>query len=179
MRRVLKRLVTPPLVVLAVVVVLFEEYLWRWLARVGAWLGALPVVRGVERRVAELPPAAALAVLLTPASLAIPVKLAAVWMLASGHAVLGLEVLISAKVVGTALVARIYTLCEPALSTIPWFVRLRGRVIAAKDWAHRKLEATAAWRIGRRKLAALRRAPRGFLADRWRGIRRWLTLHRA
>ncbi len=156
-RRALRRLVSPPLAFFAVVAMLVEEYLWKGLVRLGVRVGRLPPVRRVERRIAALPPSGAMAVLLTPVGLAVPAKLAAVWTIANGHALMGLGVLLAVKVCGTAIVARIYTLCEASLMTVGWFVRLRAAIIAAKTWAHRKLEATAAWRAAQRVRDGLRR----------------------
>ena len=156
-RRVLRRLVSPPLAFLAVLAMLAEEYLWKGLVRLGAWAGRLPLVRRVERRIAALPPAGAVAMLFAPVGLAVPAKLAAVWAIANGHALLGLGVLLGVKICGTAIVARIYTLCEASLMTVGWFVRLRAAILAAKAWAHRKLEATAAWRTAQRLRDGLRR----------------------
>jgi hypothetical protein len=172
LRRLLVHLATPPLAVLAVLLLLIEEYLWDGLVRLGAWVGRLPVVRGVERRIAALPPAGAMVVLLVPAALALPVKLLAVWLMAAGHLVTGVIVLLSAKVTATAFVARVYTLCEPALATVPRFVRLRDSILRAKDWAHRKLEATLAWRLAQRFRTALHGMNPGPLARRWRVLRR-------
>ena len=167
--RFVRRIATLPLVMLAVAVVLLEEYLWEGLVQLGAWAGRAAPVRALERRIAALPPAGAVPALLAPAVLAVPAKLAAVWLIAGGHAVLGIAMLLAVKLVATAIVARIYTLCEPALSTVGWFVRLRGRILAIKGWAHRKLEATLAWRIARRTIDGIRA-----LAARWRGGRRSL-----
>ncbi len=184
-RSVIKRLLTPPLVVLAVALVLFEEHLWLWLVRLGEWAGGKPLIRVVEARIAALPPAAALAMLLLPAGLILPIKLVAVWLMARGDVLTGLAVLVAAKVGGTALVARIYMLCEPALATIPWFVRLRARLLRAKDWAHRRLESWPAWRLARRRIhrlvlrVRLWSGRRGPLAARWRGIRRRMAPRRA
>jgi len=155
-RDLVKRLLTPPLVALAVTAMLVEEYLWHGLVRLGVWVGQWPPVRDAERRLAAWPPGACLAVLLLPVALAVPVELFALWLMTS-HAIAGLALLVVAKLGPTALVARIYTVCAPQLITIGWFVRVRGAILAAKDWAHRRLEALPAWRAARRLLAALRR----------------------
>lgn len=161
----LKHFLTMPLAALGVLAMLIEEFLWDLLVAFGNWLGSLEFLRNVEVRIRALPPAAAGVALLAPVTFFFPVKVLAVYAMASGHIGLGLMVLLTAKVVGTAMVARIYTLCEPALMTMTWFVRVRGWILAAKDWAHRKLESWPPYRWMRRQLyrmrCALKRILRG------------------
>ena len=156
LRRAVKRLITPPLVVLATALMLVEEYLWHGLVRFGAWVGRLPPIAELEARLADLTPAGCLVALLVPAGLAVPIELFALWLMTAGHILAGVVLLIAAKLVPTALVARVYTICEPKLATIAWFVRLRDVILAAKDWAHRKLEVQPAWRTARKVLRIAR-----------------------
>ena len=142
-----KRIILAPMVVMGVLLMLLEEQLWDWLVRLGQWLGRLPPLRRAEDHLRALPPNGAAVVLFLPAALIFPVKVLAVWLMAMGHWGGGLTVLISAKLVGTALVARIYTLCEPALSQLPWFVRLRQWFYDAKNWAHRRLASWSVWQL--------------------------------
>jgi predicted membrane-bound spermidine synthase len=174
MRRWFKRLATPPLLVVAVALVLFEEYLWEWLTGLMARLGRLPVIRELEARVAALPPNGALAVFLLPAVVLFPFKLAAVWAIATGHLLLGLLVLVTAKLAATALLARLYVLCEPALMRVAWFVRIHHWVMRVKAWAHDRLESWPAWRMARQSLHRATQSIRqaGLLTRRWRSIRR-------
>ena len=151
-----KRLIMAPLVVMGVLLMLVEEHLWDWLVAFGRWLGHLPLLRIAEARLRALPPRLAACALLLPVACIFPIKVLAVWLMATGHWGLGLTVLLTAKVVGTAVVARIYTLCEPALTQLRWFVHLRARIMDAKDWAHRRLEVWAVWQMARQALAALK-----------------------
>jgi hypothetical protein len=176
-RRFGKRLITPPLLAAAVVLVVFEEYLWRWLTAMMARLALVPLVRRMEARVAALPPHGAAAVFLLPAVVLFPFKLAAVWAMATGHLLLGLAVLLAAKVTATALLARLYVLCEPALMTIAWFVRAHAWAMRCKAWAHAKLESWEAWQTARRMAGRARRSIReaGLVVRRWRSIRRRMS----
>ena len=81
-----------------------------------------------------------------PAVLLFPVKLLALWAMGNGHALTGLIVIVAAKVVGAAAVARLYLLTRPVLLTILWFARLLGWFLALKQRWIGKLRATAAWR---------------------------------
>ena len=145
-----KRILLAPLVTLGVILMLVEEHLWDALVAFGIWLGRLPLLYRVETGLRSLPPKWAAVALFLPVALIFPVKVLAVWVMSTGRWGLGLTVLLTAKLVGTAMVARIYTLCEPALSQLPWFLRLRGMFLRAKHWAHVRLEGWVLWRQVRR-----------------------------
>jgi len=151
-----KRLLTPPLVVLVTAWMLVEEYLWHGLVRLGAWIGRLRPIARLEAHLAACSPPTCLAVLLVPIGLGVLIELVALWLIAAGHALAGVVLLVAAKLVPTALVARIYTICEPKLEAIAWFVRVRDLILAAKNWAHCKLEVLPAWRVARQFLRSAR-----------------------
>lgn len=130
-------------------VVLFEEWGWEPLARLMARLAQLPVIGWLERRVAGLPPGWALAVFLAPGLMLLPVKLAALALVSHGHVFTGISVIVLAKLIGTALVARIFQLTQPALMRLAWFARLHGQWTAWKDIAVARVRASRAWRVGR------------------------------
>lgn len=141
----LKRLAAWPLALL----ILFEEWGWdplqRGLVRLGRALG----LAWLEAAIGRLPPYAALAVLLLPSLLLLPVKLAALWLIGRGHAVLGMAVIALAKVAGTAIVARLFTLTRPALMRLAWFEHLYLRWTAWKDGLLVYVRASWPWRWGR------------------------------
>src|SRR5260221_6786572 len=94
------------------------------------WTGRLPGVGWCEAPTAGFPPYAALVAFLIPAAILVPFKLLAFWLIARGHALLGLEVFVVAKIVGTAFLARIFALTRPALLSIGWFARFHGAFTA-------------------------------------------------
>lgn len=147
--------------------ILFEEWGWEPLQRALARLGRLPVLRHLESLVARLPPHAALVVFLLPALLLLPVKLAALALIAKGQRLLGLAVIVLAKLLGTAVVARLFTLTRPALMQLPWFARWHGRWLAWKDALLARVRASWAWRTGRVLRRQALRKVRALLA-RWR-----------
>src|SRR5262245_66211540 len=110
MKKFLKRLLAAPFVLIAAVIVLFEEWLWDDLQRIAAAIGRLPLLRQAESLIAGLPPYAALAMFGAPSLLLIPVKLAALYFIAHGQPMLGLMTAIAAKIAGTAVVARVFVL---------------------------------------------------------------------
>lgn len=157
-----KRLLSMPLAALGVLALLAEEFLWDMFVAFWNWVGSLGIMRDAEMYLRTLSPLAAGVALVAPAALIFPVKVLAVYAMASGHFGLGLVVLVSAKIIGTALVARIYTVCEPQLMTMPWFVLIKRLVLDAKNWAHRKLEAWPLYRWMRRAMNRARASFRRF-----------------
>jgi hypothetical protein len=143
--RVLKGAVTWVLGVLIV----FEEWGWVPLARLLGLLARLPAVARLERRIAALPPALAVLVFLVPVFLLLPVKVAALWLIGRGRALLGLLVIVLAKVVGTGLVARLFMLTRPQLMRLPWFARLYTRWSAWKDSVMARVRDSLPWRVAR------------------------------
>jgi hypothetical protein len=134
---------------LAALVILFEEWGWEPLRRALAWVARWPPLAWLERRIAALPPYAALATFLLPTLLLLPIKLLALWLIGQGRAGLGLLVIVVAKLVGTALVARLFQLTQPALMRLAWFARLYGRWTAWKGALLAEVRASWAWRVGR------------------------------
>ena len=127
----------------------FEEWGWEPLQRLLGRLGRLPVLRQLEAGVQRLPPWAALAVFLAPTLLLLPIKLAALWLIAQGHSLAGLALIVAAKLVGTAIVARLFVLTRPALLQMPWFARLYGRWLPWKALLLAQVRASWAWRAAR------------------------------
>ena len=129
-RRLLRSVITIPLALW----IFLEEWVWDEMLAFMAWLGKLPPVRWMEAQIAKLPPYAALIAFVIPGAILLPFKLAAVWLIAHGHGVYGLWVFIIAKFIGTAFLARIFSLTKPALLTIGWFNRAH---LAITGWKNR------------------------------------------
>lgn len=138
-------------------VIVFEEWGWEPLQRLLVRIGRWPGFRWIEGRVRALPPYAALALFALPALLLLPVKLAALWLIHQGRTMLGLAIIVIAKVIGTAIVARLFTLSQPALMQLGWFARLYTRWSAWKEGLLAWVRASAAWRAARALKARLRR----------------------
>ncbi len=134
---------------LLALLILFEEWGWVPLQRAAAFVARLPLLAWAERRIAALPPGPALSVFLLPTLALLPVKLAALWLIGRGHALLGLAVIVAAKLVGTAVVARLFTLTQPALMRLAWFARVYTRWTAWKAALLAQVRASWAWRAGR------------------------------
>lgn len=135
--------------VLLALLILFEEWGWEPLHRVFALIARLPVIRQVEALLKRLPPRWAFVVLVLPSLLILPVKVLALWLISMGRVTLGLAVIVAAKVVGTALLAWLFQLIQPALMQLPWFARLYARWTAWKAELLAWVRASAVWRTAR------------------------------
>ncbi len=130
---------------LLALVLLFEEWGWEPLAALVARMARLRPWAWTEGQITRLPPWAAVLVFVAPVLALLPVKLAALYFIGSGHPVLGLLVLLAAKVVGTALLARLFSLTEPALMRLPWFARWYPNWKTWKDGQIGQLRKSGFW----------------------------------
>ena len=143
--RSLARLASWPLALL----ILFEEWGWDPLQQALLRLSERLHLGWLEPRIRALPPYAALALFGAPALLLLPVKLGALWLIGQGQVLLGTLLVVAAKVVGTAIVARLFTLTRPALLRLAWFAVLHARWMAWKEALLAQVRASWPWRAGR------------------------------
>jgi len=163
-----------PLVHLAALILLLEEWCWDVGARLGAGLARWPLLAAVEARVRLLPPWGALCLFVLPGLLLLPVKLLALMAIAHGHAVSGIATIVIAKLGGAAVVARLYALTLPTLLAVGWFARCHGWFMTLKNHWVGRLRASHAFLQAGRLLRASRRRLRQwrFRSGRlWRGRR--------
>lgn len=150
------------------VVLLFEEWGWEPLAAALARLARLPLWAWLERRIAALPPWAAVLVFFVPMVALFPIKLLALYLFAKGYATAGLGLLLAAKLAGTAVLARLFSLTQPALMRLAWFAYGYPRWKAWKDALFEKVRRSAPWRAGRHMKRRIK--------ARWQALRRtWAT----
>ena len=82
----------------------------------------------------------------------------------TGAGIEGAVVIVTAKIAGTAVVARLFTLTRPALMRLAWFASLYGRWTRWKEGLLARVRASKPWRVARvLRQRALRR---------WRAFRR-------
>jgi len=164
-----KKLLRGLFVLVMLPILLFEEWGWEPLGRMMARLASHRMWAVLERRIRDLPPWAALLSFLVPVLLLLPVKLMALWLFAEGHMATGVLLLGGAKLAGTALVARIFQLTQPALMQIAFFARWYLRWKRWKDGVLLTVRSHPLWRAARHPGVALRR--------RWRvwgrNLRAW------
>jgi hypothetical protein len=134
---------------IAALVVLFEEWGWRPLSELLAKLAKFRPIAVIEGWIGRLPPYGALVVFALPTTILMPVKLLGLWLLARGAVVTAGAMLIAAKIVSTALVARIFMLTKPALMRLSWFAALYNWFIPWKEHFFGLIRASWIWRYGR------------------------------
>ena len=145
--------------------VFLEEWVWDEMLAFMAWLGKLPPVHWVETQIGKLPPYAALIAFIIPGAILLPFKLAAFWLIAHGHGVYGLWVFIIAKIIGTAFLARIFSLTKRALLTIGWFNRAYLAITGWKERLYAYVRALPAYQRIRESARAVKAAVKAW----WRG----------
>jgi len=158
------RLLRAVLLGAAAVVIAIEEWGWRpltaWAARIMAW----PPLTRLEERIRTASPRMALVLFLVPALLLFPVKVLALWVIHLGHTKTGVLVILLAKVLGTALVGRLFIITEPQLTRFAWFARAlawwRATKQRVRDALDRSATMQAVRRLRRRIALWLRRRTR-------------------
>lgn len=164
-KTILRRILFAPLVL----VVLFEEWGWAPLARAFAALSRLPWLGQLERRIARLPPWAALLAFGVPVVTLVPVKLLALYLFGQGHMAWGFCLVVAAKLTGTALAARLFQLTEPALMQLKWFARLYTPWKSWKDRVLMQIRQSSPWRAAGRFKARLK----ALSLQAWAAIKAW------
>ncbi|MFZ3118088.1 MAG: hypothetical protein WA159_07195 [Variovorax sp.] len=155
-RKRLARLLRGVAALVLVPVLLFEEWGWAPSAALVARLTRLPFWARAESWVRNLPPWGALLAFLLPVLL-LPVKILALFLFSEGHAASGVTVLIVAKLMGTAIVARIFQLVETTLMRIPLFARWYPRWKTWKNSLLYTVRESALWHSVRAMKQELRR----------------------
>jgi hypothetical protein len=171
-RRFLKKLLVPPLIIIAALIMFFEEWLWKHMVTWMQWVARARVFRWLEARLARLPPYGAMVVFLVPGAMLLPFKIAALYLITHGHAATGLLIIASAKLLGTAIVARLFTVCRPALLSVSWFRWLYEAIIRLRDRLYSAIKSMPAWAVAVRWKNAIKSwLPRGGRFRRlWRAI---------
>ena len=146
LKKILRGLLLAPVALL----LLFEEWGWAPLAAAFAALGRLPVWRRLERLIAGLPPWAALLAFGCPVLALIPIKLVALYLIGRGQLIMGVALVLAAKLAGTAIAARLFQLTQPALMQLEWFARSYNAFKKWKDRILRQVRTSLPWRAGRR-----------------------------
>ncbi len=179
----LRGLAVHTLQLFAALVILFLEWGWEPLASAFTKLLQQFGFKRLTDWVVSLPPYGALALFAAPAVCLIPIKLFAVYLFATGHPAVGVALIVLAKLTGTAVVARIYTLTQPQLMRIGWFKTAHDRFEPWKERMYAEIRASAAWRQGRIVRVDVKRAlnrgwiglkpQREWAAEQARTLRGW------
>jgi hypothetical protein len=157
----LKRALEILFVPVVAAIVFFEEVLLHHLGLAMARLARWEPVRRLEAWLAALPPWAALIAFIAPSTLVLPVKLAAVWFALEGRLGLAMASIVIGKIVGTALLARLYKVLRPTLLRLSWYLATETWLFEWRDKIYAFVRALPAWQAA----AALSRRAKAWLAE--------------
>ncbi len=138
---------------------MLEELLWDVLNWIEERVAFLKFVQIIEAWIAARTPWQAAAMMLMPAALLFPAKILGLWLLAHGHALTGIGFILVAKIIGTAIVARMFRLCKNALLSLAWFAWGYRQVLRFSAWVH----TTEAWQTAMRWKVAIRAKSKEFM----------------
>ena len=163
--KALQRLLRALFLGVVVLVLLFEEWGWEPLARLFARLARLPLWARLERKIAALPRWGALLVFGVPMLALLPVKLLALYLFGQGQHVLGMALLLAAKLAGTAVLARLFQLTQSSLMQFAWFAHWYPHWKRWKDTLLQRVRQSPLWHLGRQAKARA--------AAWWARVRPW------
>jgi hypothetical protein len=147
--RVAKPVLRTALQIFLALIIVLEEWGWRPLADLLGRLARWQPWAQLESGIARLPPYVALFVFVLPSTLLLPLKFFALFLIARGQVVLAAMLFALAKVVATALVARLFMLTQPALMQIGWFAWCYDHFMPWKEALTDYVRGTWPWRVGR------------------------------
>ena len=159
-----------PLVLLAIIF-LIEAWLWGHLRPVVEWIVARIPLRELKERlgawIETIPPPAALVVLAIPGVLLFPLKILAVWLIATKHFLPAALVFAFAKLTGLGFTAFVFEATRPKLLQMAWFRWIYERTIVWLAFAHELVDPI---KLRIRRLMHLMRPQRASRAMRlfWR-----------
>jgi hypothetical protein len=147
--RLVRRGATTVLLFAAAAVLLFEEWLWDHSTAIAKRLGRLPLLSLVQAWVRRRSQWQAMALFVLPVLVVYPLKAAAVYAMTRGHVALGVSSFVLAKVLATAVFARLFQLTEPAITKIHWVRHGRDAFLKWRAFMHRWLNSQPAYRKAR------------------------------
>jgi hypothetical protein len=167
-RTMLSRPVTNLLLLCAAAVLLFEEWFWErstgLFARLGRWPGFARAEAWARRR----PRGQALALFAIPIAVVYPCKVLAVLAVGAGYITGGVLAFVVAKLVATALFARVYQLTEPAILQYRCLRRGRDAFLRVRRYLHCWLNRRPFYRRARDRI----RGESARMARRYRAVYR-------
>ncbi|HEX4857777.1 MAG TPA: hypothetical protein VFV17_02085 [Usitatibacteraceae bacterium] len=161
--RLLRSIATVPLAIW----IFLEEWVWDSILALMRWAGRLPPIHWLETQVSKLPPYAALIAFAVPGLTLLPFKFAALYLIAHGHKLYGVAVFIVAKLIGTAFLARIFSLTRPALMSISWFNRAYTVFMHWKDRLYAYVREMPSYQWMKARTKALKDAARAWWRSRF------------
>jgi len=144
------------LITLLAIVLIIEEWLWDFLSACGHYLALLLKLESVERWLVQTSPAMALLAIAIPILIVTPINLAALSLLLHGLLLQGILLELFAKLLGTLLVARVFSLTKPQLLSFSLIALVYQTIMGWLHWAHAKIVDTEIYRWSRQLKAQVK-----------------------
>jgi hypothetical protein len=145
----LGRGVTTVLLFAAAAVLLFEEWLWDHSTAIAKRLGRLPPLALLEAWIRRRSQWQAMALFVLPVIVVYPLKAVALYAMTRGYVTVGVSSFVLAKILATAVFARLFQLTEPAITRIRWVRHGRDAFLRWRAFMHRWLNSQPAYRNAR------------------------------
>ena len=143
--KVLRAIVRFIVTVAVVIYTLLDELVFPLVRPLLRWLGELQLFRRLGALIQRLPPYVVLVLLAVPFVIIEPVKVIALYWIATGQVILGIVALGLAQIVSLLTCERIFHVGYEPLMRIGWFKRLMTWLFSLRDKALAWVRATAAW----------------------------------
>lgn len=114
------------LIVPAWIAVFGEHYIVGPVSRIASRFHRASGLERLHRRLAKLPPGAALPLFLIPEAASRAGWFASAWLLMTGAGWQALMVYVATKLLATVTALWVYRACQPALLRVKWFARLHA-----------------------------------------------------
>lgn len=131
------------------VILIIEEWLWDGLSAFGHFLIGLLRLDDFERWLSQVSPNVALVAFMVPVLIVTPINLFALGLLAHGLILQGILLEIVAKLLGTLLVSRVFTLTKNQLLSFRLLAVIYSTVMRWLNWAHQKITDTTVYKLAK------------------------------
>ena len=133
-RKNIRRFVKPVIAVLAIAYFLIDALFLSIIRPLASRLAKLPVFAQVGAWVASLGPYPTLALFILPVVILEPVKPVGAYLMASGHFLEGVLLIVVGEILKITLVERLFHFSRDKLLSIPWFARGYDVVTRQLEW---------------------------------------------
>jgi hypothetical protein len=154
--RLLRQILTPPFLALALMVVLTDDAFRAFVIPAVRALARLALFRRIESAIAGMPPNGILLLFLIPLAIIEPFKIYALYLFSLGHFTGGVATFILAKVVGLGLAERLFAIGRDKLLSIRWFAWCHSKTLTVRDTVHAWLAKTKIWQATLRIVRLIR-----------------------
>jgi hypothetical protein len=152
----LARILRPVMTVVAILYFLIDAIFLAALRPIGRAIARLELFARLAAWIQTVHPYVALALLAVPLALLEPAKPIGLYLMASGHAIQGVAVIVGAEIVKITLVERLFHISKDRLMTIPAFAWAYHLVMSWLDY----WKATPAWQAVARRVKAIKQLAR-------------------